>query len=338
MDKRLCFPHGRRRVTMSSKLIDFEAREDDEGDESPNEEMETTAQRRAIQRKRRSEDDIVATAQCAAIDCYVDIWGKQPEDLGMLDDTYQNILKLLRRTSEQTTVSSDVVDALLDNDKLENKLVALIPLIGDCEIACDGSQNIQVFIDVIWDWFSDIKVHLWLDWACDVEFHEETPISYSRFHRTLQNLCDKYTDKPLVQDDIINAIRYNLPTDFPVYKKSKKPIGQYPPPRDVRKWVRPVRRKSSPRPMQVSVREAEWYRDVVPYSDKEHGIGGTQNNKKKRKPHWHVRLFLKSPLPGVNPWHQRPDPEEDVTKDVTKMRRRNWVMTKHLPITYISHT
>jgi hypothetical protein len=330
---------------MRHKLLQTEAREDDEREESPNVDVVLAVQQQNVSRYSRFEGDIVATTQGAARDTYVELWAKLPEEVGIPEAVYVKLLKFLRNTIKETSVAHDVVDALLDNDELWDKIAALTHILVEHaehaelwegrEVVCDGKQDMQVLIDVIWDWFDEPIVHSWLEWVCDPEFHDETPSTYRRFYSTMQQLCAAYTDKPLYRDSITQHIMYNLPGDYPVYRDN---IQQSLHPINIWKWVRPVRRHSTPSPTHMHLWEADWYRDVVPYADEQDNVvntwkGDAKLRNKKKVSHWHVRIFLKRPLPGVNPWHQRSDLE-----DPKKNLNRNWFMTKDHSITYTPTT
>jgi hypothetical protein len=318
---------------MRHKLLQTYAREDNEREESPNVDFELAAQQQNISRHRRFEDDIVATTQGAARDTYVELWAKLPGEVSIPEAMYVKLLKFLRHTMKEASVAPDVVDALLENEDIEDKIASLTQIVPEhSEVICDGTQDIQVFIDVIWEWFDEPIVHSWLEWVCDPDFHDETPLTYTMFYSAIQHLCVTYTDKPLDRDSIIRQILYNLPGDYPVYRHDN--TQHSPHPINILKWVRPVRRNSTPSPTHMHLWEADWYRDVVPYTDEQDNVVKTwKANNEKKAPHWHVRIFLKRPLPGVNPWHQRPDPE-----DPKKQLNRNWFMTKHHSITYTPTT
>lgn len=309
---------------MSHKLVELEAREDDEGADSPDESMEVAAGRRWTQREQRRESETAAIVHGAAVDTYVHMWSLTPGDLNIPHEIYVQILQLLRYTSTQPVVDTVITRALLTTDDIGDRLAALRQSLaaGPVPECANTSQDIQVFVDVLWDVFdTEDKIQSWLEWVCDPEFGEETPLAYYRFYQTIQHLCAVYTDKPLDRDHLVQEISYNLPADFPIYRSTARHNRSgvvY----DVWKWVRPVRRKRTPPPPSPP-RTSEWYKDVVSaYPDSD--ILESWKRPSPSKPHWHVRIFLKRPLPGVNPWFTR---EGDV--------RRNWFMTKRHPITHI---
>lgn len=311
-------------MTRKHTLVESEAKEDYEGTESPDEVMEAAAGRRNMQREARHESETVAVVQGAALDTYVEVWSSTPGDLNIPHDEYVQVLKLLRYTSTQQAVSQDITRALLTTDNIGDRVASLRQLLAtepipDCT---SNSQDIQIFVDVLWEVFeTEDKIQSWLEWVCDPEFGEETPLAYYRFYQTIQNLCAMYTYKPLDMDHLQREISYNLPADYPIYRSTARRhrTGVV---FDVWKWLRPVRRKRTP-PPPSSPRTSEWYQDIV-QADLDSDVLASWKRPSPSKPHWHVRLFLKRPLPGVNPWFTR---EGDV--------RRSWFMTKRHPITHI---
>lgn len=311
---------------MSHKLVDFEAREDVEGAESPDEAMEASAARRRVQRENRRESEAVALVHGVAVDTYVDVWSLTPGELNIPHDEYVQVLQLLRYTTTQPVVGTDIIRALLTNDDIGDRVAALQQLVaaGPTPACTSNTQDLQVFIDVLWGVCeAEDKIQSWLEWASDPEFGDETPLAYYRFYQTLQHLCTKYTDKPLDREHLMREMSYNLPADFPIYRSAPRSRGDptgvvY----DVRKWLRPVRRQRTP-PPPSSPRTSAWYKDVVE-ADQNGDVLESWRRPTPSKPHWHVRIFLKRPLPGVNPWFTR---EGDA--------RQNWFMTKRHPITHI---